>query len=37
MAKINSARFLPFLLVLFAGSGCSALIYEIVCFNCFNW
>jgi len=30
MAKINSARFLPFLLVLFAGSGCSALIYEIV-------
>src|SRR5438034_3076759 len=26
----DSARFLPLLLLLFAGSGCSALIYEIV-------
>ena len=26
----NAARFLPVLLILFAGSGCSALIYEIV-------
>ncbi len=26
----NPARFLPLLLILFAGSGCSALIYEIV-------
>src|ERR1700687_1981306 len=26
-------RFLPFLLLLFAGSGCSALIYEIVWFQ----
>jgi spermidine synthase len=26
----NAARFLPLLLILFAGSGCSALIYEIV-------
>jgi len=27
---MNAARFLPLLLLLFAGSGCSALIYEIV-------
>ena len=26
----RSTRFLPLLLILFAGSGCSALIYEIV-------
>ena len=29
-AGSNAARFLPLLLILFAGSGCSALIYEIV-------
>ncbi len=29
----NPARFLPLLLILFAGSGCSALIYEIVWFQ----
>src|ERR1700693_2497112 len=28
-----SSRFLPLLLLLFAGSGCSALIYEIVWFQ----
>ena len=28
--KNQQTRFLPLLLVLFAGSGCSALIYEIV-------
>src|SRR5206468_4439545 len=28
--KIDQARYLPLLLILFAGSGCSALIYEIV-------
>src|SRR6266516_1951461 len=28
-----SRRFLPFLLILFIGSGCSALIYEIVWFQ----
>ena len=27
---LNASRYLPFLLLLFAGSGCSALIYEIV-------
>jgi spermidine synthase len=30
MSKIDSSRFMPLMLVLFAGSGCSALIYEIV-------
>src|SRR5213082_1170043 len=30
MTKTQSSRFLPLLLLLFAGSGCSALIYEIV-------
>jgi spermidine synthase len=29
-AVFNASRFLPVLLILFAGSGCSALIYEIV-------
>src|SRR5580693_10420503 len=29
-ATFNAARYLPLLLLLFAGSGCSALIYEIV-------
>src|ERR1035438_7604869 len=29
-AAFDEARFLPVLLILFAGSGCSALIYEIV-------
>lgn len=29
-ASINAARYLPLLFVLFAGSGCAALIYEIV-------
>src|SRR5258706_5507860 len=29
----ESARFLPVMLVLFAGSGCAALIYEIVWFQ----
>src|SRR5262245_51223579 len=29
-ASPNPARFLPVILLLFAGSGCSALIYEIV-------
>src|SRR5579863_7861374 len=29
-AALDSSRFLPIMLVLFAGSGCSALIYEIV-------
>src|SRR6266478_5994134 len=29
-ANIGCSRFLPVLLLLFAGSGCSALIYEIV-------
>src|SRR6266403_2017754 len=29
-ANIGCSRFLPLLLVLFAGSGCAALIYEIV-------
>jgi len=30
MTKPSASRFLPLLLLLFAGSGCSALIYEIV-------
>ncbi len=30
---MRSPRFLPFLLVLFAGSGCAALIYEVVWFQ----
>src|SRR5262245_62740870 len=29
-ASPSAARFLPLMLILFAGSGCSALIYEIV-------
>src|SRR6476620_4002077 len=29
-ASFHASRFLPVLLILFAGSGCSALIYEIV-------
>ena len=29
-ADISQARFLPFILLLFVGSGCAALIYEIV-------
>src|SRR5438445_4603570 len=33
MAKPNSGAYLPVLLILFAGSGCSALIYEIVWFQ----
>jgi spermidine synthase len=32
-AQFNAARFLPVLLLLFAGSGCSALIYEIVWYH----
>ncbi len=32
-AVFNATRFLPILLILFAGSGCSALIYEIVWFQ----
>src|SRR5499425_1829391 len=32
-AELESRRFLPLLLVLFVGSGCSALIYEIVWFQ----
>lgn len=30
IAPVGSHRFLPFLLILFIGSGCSALIYEVV-------
>ena len=33
IAKMNSRRFLPALLLLFVGSGCAALIYEIVWFQ----
>ena len=29
-ASFDASRFFPVLLILFAGSGCSALIYEIV-------
>ncbi|HUK29617.1 MAG TPA: fused MFS/spermidine synthase [Candidatus Acidoferrum sp.] len=32
-AQFNASRFLPVLLLLFAGSGCSALIYEIVWYH----
>jgi spermidine synthase len=32
-ANFNASRFLPILLLLFAGSGCSALIYEIVWYH----
>src|SRR6202035_3996071 len=31
--RVASRPFLPFLLLLFAGSGCSALVYEIVWFQ----
>ena len=33
----DASRFLPILLILFAGSGCAALIYEIVWYQCCNW
>src|SRR5207253_3672721 len=33
IAKMHSRRFLPALLLLFVGSGCAALIYEIVWFQ----
>jgi spermidine synthase len=33
MPNFNASRFLPVLLLLFAGSGCSALIYEIVWYH----
>jgi spermidine synthase len=32
-ASFNASRFLPILLLLFAGSGCSALVYEIVWYH----
>src|ERR671931_475731 len=32
-AGLSSARILPFLLVMFVGSGCAALIYEVVWFQ----
>ena len=31
--ELTSGRFLPLLLLMFVGSGCSALIYEIVWFT----
>src|SRR5580765_5753241 len=33
MSKTSPQRFLPLLLILFVGSGCAALIYEIVWFQ----
>jgi spermidine synthase len=33
VVRFNASRSLPWLLLLFAGSGCSALIYEIVWFQ----
>src|SRR5260370_7129441 len=35
-AEVTSRRFLPLLLIMFVGSGCSALIYEIVWFQLFE-
>src|SRR5450759_4060589 len=32
-ASLNASRFLPVLLILFFGSGCAALIYEIVWYH----